>query len=188
MGTRWRLTPGRRVVRRWIGIFIVLAVVWFAMRMELPVRYQSIIRQEAAESRVKPALVAAVIRVESGYRRDVVSPKGAVGLMQLMPATARWIQQEQGRTHALMPDLRNPRTNISLGTWYLSYLLGRYNDNLVLALAAYNSGPAVTDGWLRDGRLSFTVTNGSAIPYLETRNFVARVFRYQRFYRIVYGI
>jgi len=154
----------------------------------VPVRYTAIVRREAAQSHLEPALVAAVIRVESSYRPTVVSSRGAVGLMQLMPTTARWIRQESRTSGVPRLDLTDPEQNIRLGSWYLSYLLGRYNHNLVLALAAYNSGPSITDGWLRQGRLGWDAHSGVAIPYPETRNFVARVFWYRSLYRIVYGI
>jgi len=182
MGTR------QRRFRALLGLALILLVAVVGVDSMVPVRYTAIVRQEAHQRRLEPALVAAVIRVESSYRPTVTSSRGAVGLMQLMPATARWVQKESGNGFSPSLNLTDPRQNIALGAWYLSYLLGRYHHNLILALAAYNSGPSVTDGWLRQGRLRWNVQSGVDIPYPETRSFVARVLWYQRVYHVVYGI
>lgn len=186
MGTRWRLRRDRRIIRGGLALLLLSFLTMVAIRAALPLRYTNVIRTAAAQQRVQPALVAAVIRVESGYRPAAVSPRGAIGMMQLMPATAKWIAGQNGQHQGI--DLMNPRQNIFLGTWYLAYLLRRYHQNLVLALAAYNGGPGTTDSWLAHGRLAQDAGNGSSIPYPETRHFVARVLRYRRLYRLVYGI
>ncbi len=115
-------------------------------------------RQSAAraaqEAGLDPALVRAVIRVESGENPRAVSPKGAQGLMQLMPATA----DELG-----VIDPLRPRDNLRGGTRYLAQLLDRYDGRLEWALAAYNAGPAAVD------------RHGGVPPYPETRAFVRRV-------------
>ena len=187
MGTHRRLRRNHRVVRWLLGLTFVALIGGLGVHFMLPVRYTAIVRTAATRNHLDPALVAAVIRVESSYRRTAVSPRGAVGLMQLMPSTATWIRSERGDKDP-PSDLTDPRQNIDLGAWYLRYLLARYNDNLVLALAAYNSGPSITDGWIAQGRMHWDAANGADIPYPETRNFVARVLWYQRLYRIVYGI
>ncbi len=189
MAGRFRLRASRR---RLIELALVLALVawlaWVGLHILLPFPYANIIQSQARKYALDPALVAAVIRVESGYRTDAVSDRGAVGLMQIMPTTARWIRQHGGGLPTAQLNLANPEQNIALGSWFLAYLLGRYANNPVLALAAYNSGPAVTDGWITQRRLTFHSRNGNSIPYPETRYFVARVLRYRRWYRLTYGI
>jgi soluble lytic murein transglycosylase-like protein len=104
---------------------------------------------------VRPALVRAVVQVESGFNPSAVSPRGALGLMQLMPGTARQFRVENPF---------NPRENVRAGVAYLKELLVRYNDNEELALAAYNAGPGAVDKHRR-----------TVPPYRETRSYVTRI-------------
>ncbi len=118
--------------------------------------FAPLIERQARAKGVDPGLVHAVIRAESAYRPDAVSPKGAVGLMQLMPATAR-------RFGVL--DREHPESNVSAGTAYLRLLLDRFGS-LPLALAAYNAGEGAV------------MRHGNQIPpYAETRGYVARILR-----------
>jgi soluble lytic murein transglycosylase-like protein len=122
--------------------------------------YDPIIETAAADHEVNPDLLRAVIVVESGFDAQARSPKGAVGLMQLMPATARAYGAE---------DLADPRQNVEAGTRFLRDLLDRYDEDLELVLAAYNAGePAVE----RHGR--------RIPPFAETRQYVPKVLRVYR--------
>ena len=163
-----------------------LLVAWLALVASIswavPLQHSALIFSSAAREHVNPWMVAAVIRAESGFRPEVVSQRGAVGLMQVLPGTARWIRGQAGIRGALT----TPATNIALGTWYLSYLLGRYRGDATLALAAYNGGPHVVDGWLQGGVLTWG-SPPAAIPYPETREFVTRVLWLQRAYGVVYA-
>jgi hypothetical protein len=117
--------------------------------------YDDMIRESARQHSVRTDLVRAVVQVESGYNPWATSPKGAMGLMQLMPAT---IQQFGVRNPF------NPLENIRAGVAYLRQLLDKYTDNEVLALAAYNAGPGAVD------------RHGQAVPpYRETRDYVSKV-------------
>ena len=118
-------------------------------------QYEPLIRQHAGQKSVRPDLVRAVIQVESAFNPRAVSPKGAMGLMQLMPATAAQFG---------VIDPFNPGENIRAGVTYLRQLLDRYNDNEQLALAAYNAGPGAVDKY------------GSKVPpYKETQNYVTKI-------------
>ena len=117
--------------------------------------FDPLIRQHASRQGVRADLVRAVIQVESAFNPRAVSPKGAMGLMQLMPATAK----EFG-----VADPFNPAENIRAGVSYLRRLLDRYNDNEQLALAAYNAGPGAVDKY------------GIKVPpYKETQNYVHKI-------------
>lgn len=176
---------GRRVVRRrfWVGILLIIGL-WFFYGYWAPFSYQSTILQASRRESLSPYLVAAVVRVESRFRPHVVSGRGAIGLMQLMPQTAAWVQHKMGRTG--VPNINNPATNVALGAWYLKYLLNRFHGNRTLALAAYNGGPATVDRWLSTGVLSDQARGPNRIPYPETAHFVSRVNRYEIAYRVMY--
>ena len=148
-------------------------------RFTHPLLYEETIRAAAAENGVEPALVAAVIRTESRYDEEVRSLRGAYGLMQILPETARFISERGG----FGGDLRDPETNIRMGTWYLSYLQDRYEGDERLALAAYNSGEGQVDGWILEG--GFDVARD--IPFEETQKYVEDVLKARDIYAELYG-
>ena len=115
----------------------------------LPLRHEDIIRQQAREKGLDPALIAGVIYAESHFR-DQTSHAGAKGLMQITPATAKFIARLSGGTAFELDDLATPQVNISYGTYYLRYLLDRYGGNVALALAAYNGGEGNVDRWIAE--------------------------------------
>src|SRR4051795_8084572 len=146
----------------------------------LPLRHEDIIRQQAHDKGVDPALVAAVIYQESKFR-DRTSSAGARGLMQITPDTARFIAKNSGGTRFTIEDLGTPQINIAYGVWYLRYLLNRYDGDTRLAAAAYNAGMVNVDRWVAKagGPENFEV---SAIPFPETRNYVVEVIKRRRDY------
>lgn len=181
-----RKTFGR--VGRWIILLAVAVVVLFAYRYLAPWPYRATVTSAANKNHLSPYLVAAVIRVESSFRPGAVSGRGAVGLMQLLPGTATWIGSKMGDPKPVTANaLVDVGRNVNLGTWYLSHLLKLYQGRLVLALAAYNSGPHTVANWIHAGVLNAKHPNYRDIPYLETRNFVYRVRFYERTYQLMYG-
>src|SRR3954452_15085499 len=154
--------------------------------IKLPLRHEDIIRQQAQDKQVDAALIAAVIYTESRFR-DQTSQAGAKGLMQLMPATADYIAQKSGGTRFERADLATPQINIAYGTWYLRYLLNKYEGNTILTLAAYNAGEGKVDEW-RAGAAArgekFKVADH--IPFKETRDYVHRVLSARGDYRKKY--
>src|SRR3954468_757821 len=153
--------PTRAQARRrrwtWLAIAVLLGVglaigisridVQRAIReLTLPLQHDDIIRQQAQEKDLDPAMIAAVIYAESRFR-DQESHAGALGLMQITPQTARVIERLSGGTTFVTSDLSDPEINISYGAYYLRYLLDRYDGNEVAALAAYNAGTANVDRW-----------------------------------------
>ena len=148
-------------------------------RAVYPLRYEEVIRDVSAEHELEPTFVAAVIYTESRFRPDARSSQRAYGLMQLLPQTARFIQQRSG----IEGDYRDPKVNLRMGAWYLNYLEGRYMGDERLVLAAYNSGEGRVDGWISDE--GFDV--GEDIPFKETRQYVGNVLEAQRTYEELYG-
>ena len=152
----------------------------------LPLRHDDIIRQQAREKGLDPALVAAVIYEESKFR-DQTSHAGARGLMQITPATADFIATQSGGVRFVHEDLASPQINIAYGTYYLRYLMDRYDQNEALAVAAYNAGHGNVDRWVRaaGGLESFDVEHDIGFP--ETRAYVKNVLTRRGQYRDHYG-
>ena len=145
---------------------------WYE-RIRYPLRYSEYVRVHAAEHGLDPALVAAVIYQESKFRASVVSSSGAIGLMQLTPATARGIAIRTGGSKFRTQDLFNPEINIRYGAWYLDNLFKKYG-NETLVLAAYNAGQGNVDRWR---------SAGEGIQFPETRAYVKRVEHLTSIYR-----
>jgi soluble lytic murein transglycosylase len=152
----------------------------------LPLNHEDIIRQQAREKGIDPALIAAVIYEESKFR-DQTSHAGARGLMQITPATAQFIAEDSGGTQFTQADLATPQINISYGAYYLRYLLRRYDGNETLAVAAYNAGETEVSRWLAKagGAGSFEIDEDIAFP--ETRKYVAGVLEHRGQYREHYA-
>ncbi|CAJ0785058.1 Membrane-bound lytic murein transglycosylase C [Ralstonia psammae] len=138
---------------------------------------EPLIRQAASKHGIDPALVKAVIAAESGFNPQAVSPKGAIGLMQVIPDTgARYgVTGDARRTAA--QKLADPKTNITTGVRYLSDLLRMFSGNLELVLAAYNAGEGAVQ------------KHGNDIPpYAETQNYVKTVLQFYRYYNPVAAV
>lgn len=141
----------------------------------LPLRHDDIIRQQASDKDLDPALIAGVIYTESRFR-DVTSSAGAKGLMQLMPDTAEYIAERSGGIAFTQADLATPQVNIAYGAWYLRFLLDHYGGEEVLALAAYNAGLNNIDRWVAEARSrGETFDVASHVPFPETRAYVRKV-------------
>jgi soluble lytic murein transglycosylase len=143
---------------------IVAQPPWFE-RIRYPLRYSEYVRVHARENGIDPALLAAVIYQESKFDAGAESRSGAIGLMQLTPATAHGIAVRTGGSRFQTDDLLDPEINIRYGSWYLAHLFRKYRDER-LVLAAYNAGQGNVDHWRAQGR---------SIAFAETRAYVARV-------------
>ncbi len=170
-----------------IGVAVIATAPLFRKTINeftLPLEYQDVIRTQAADKHLDPALVAAVIYAETKFDPRP-SSAGAEGLMQILPQTAEFLAHRSGATTFTVSDLGTPAVNIAYGTYYLRYLLDEYGQNKTLALAAYNAGEANVNRWVAragDRRLAI-----SDIPFPETRDYVTRVLQAQRDYRHTYA-
>jgi len=153
----------------------------------LPLRHEDIIRQQAREKSLDPALIAAVIYAESHFIDGRTSSAGAEGLMQLTPATANDIARKSGGTQFQVSDLGTPQVNIAYGAFYLRYLLARYDGSQTLALAAYNAGAGNVDHWVAAARARGEALDIDAIPFGETRGYVRKVLDAEGQYRTHYA-
>ena len=164
------------VVLAAIGTIHFTQPAWWE-RFRHPLRYQEIVLGHARNYHLDPALLAAVIYQESKFHADARSDRGAVGLMQLLPATAKGIAARTGGSRFRVSDLYDPELNVRYGAWYLRHLLDKYGSEQ-LALAAYNAGQANVDRW-RAERLP--------VQFPETRDFVERVEHLKGTYRHAYA-
>jgi peptidoglycan lytic transglycosylase len=171
-----------------LGVFLIVNSDRFQRTLEevtLPLQHEDIIRQQAAEKDVPADLIASVIYNESRFR-DQTSHAGARGLMQITPATAKLIEKLSGGQTFKFDDLADPDINIRYGTFYLHYLIQKFGDNDVAALAAYNAGESNVVAW---GGSNLTVDQ---IPFPETREYVENVLEkrkeYARHYRHELGL
>ncbi len=191
---RRSLARRRRIVRGIVVLVVLVAGVALAMpllqkavnELTLPLADASIIRQQAAEKHLDPALIAAVIYAETKFDART-SPAGALGLMQMLPSTAEYLARRSGGTTFTTADLAEPAVNIAYGSYYLRYLLNHYHGNEMLAIAAYNGGITNVDRWVSEARADghgFTIDD---IPFPETRDYVLRVLGAQRDYRHTYA-
>ncbi len=149
------------------------------LKLFYPIKNFPIIRKYATDT--DPYFVAALIRQESGFNPWARSSVGAMGLMQLMPGTAKRIERTSKRS------LLIPETNIRIGTKYISKLVNRYHRDAELALAAYNAGPERVDDWTKRYPTQDRMLFLDLIPYKETRDYVALIGRNYYWYYTLYG-
>ena len=184
---RRRITAMLAIVLVAVGVVLLLPLIRRAIQhFELPLQYASIIRRQAAEKHLDPALVAAVIYAETRFRPRT-SPTGAEGLMQIEPATAQFLAHRSGGYAFDVEDLGTPSVNIAYGSYYLRYLLNVYGGSKLLALAAYNGGETNVDNWLASARARHQRFTLNAIPIAQTRAYVVEVLSEQRAYRSHYA-
>ena len=149
----------------------------FVQRLRYPLRYEEIVRAHAKNYDLDPSLLAALIYTESRFDARARSEAGALGLMQLLPDTAKGIAVRTGGNAFVVEDLYVPELNVRYGSWYLRDLLNRYNDERT-ALAAYHAGQGNVDGWRK---------RGVGIQFPETRNYVAKIERVKAIYARSYA-
>ena len=173
-----------------LGVLAVVVVMPLARKAAnefgLPLQYQGVIRQQAAEKRLDPALIAAVIYAETKFDPRT-SSAGALGLMQILPETAQFLARRTGAKTFTTADLATPEVNIAYGSYYLRFLLDQYRGSTLLALAAYNGGEANVDDWLAAARARGQPFTAADIRFPETRAYVSRVLSAQRDYRHTYA-
>jgi soluble lytic murein transglycosylase len=149
------------------------------LSIRYPLPYQASFEEFSTRANISSTWAYGIARSESLFMRDVKSRAGAVGLMQLMPATGRDVAREIKLPYSGLTTLVDPRSNIRLGTSYLGQMATRYGGNQVLATAAYNAGPHRVDRWLpENGSLDARIWIEN-IPFNETRKYVKRVLAAQ---------
>ncbi|GLS27272.1 lytic transglycosylase [Marinibactrum halimedae] len=161
---------------------------WDDLNLRFPLVYQNEVNEAAKSTSLAPQYLLAIARQESAFAPDAKSPAGAMGLMQLMPATARETAKKIGITTHRKNDLLTPQYNITIGSNYLSQMVERFNGNRILATAAYNAGPHRVVKWLNPSgkEVPYDIWI-ETIPFHETRGYVQNVLSYSLIYSLRMG-
>ena len=157
------------------------------VRVVYPFPFRELVTSRARELGLDPYLLAGLIRQESAFVPDIVSPAGAIGLTQVMPATGRQVAGTIGPRGFRTEMLETPELNVHLGTRFLSELFSRYGGDIPLVLSAYNAGPTRANRWRRLPEAEDPHRFTERIPFAETRGYVKNVTRNRALYRWLYG-
>ena len=188
------LVPTRRLgrIRRAFVIVILLMLCAvggiLAVLTLFPMRHLATIEHYALMYELQPEFVSAIIHAESRFRADAISHAQAMGLMQIMPSTGEWLAELMGIDDFTTDQLFDPDKNIRMGSFYIRHLLDINDQDERRALAAYNAGTGNLRRWLNDPELSSDGKTLEHIPFTETRNYVDRVARNQRIYKVLFTI
>jgi len=177
-----------------VVVFIIIIIVfvgilnssWF-LKIFYPTPHKTIVAEAGQKYDINPYLIWAIIRVESKFDIKAQSSKGARGLMQVLPETARWAAQDLSYQNFHEDMLFDPKHNINIGTWYLRYLLKQFNGNEIAAIAAYNGGETNVKKWLTNDIWSGKFADLADIPFKETRNYVYKVMVDFKTYQDLYA-
>ena len=157
----------------------------FSLRYPTP--YRTEISAAAREYQIDEAWAFGLARQESRFVADIMSSAGAVGLMQLMPATARWVARQIGQSDYRVGSLEQPELNAQMGNFYLRHVLDRLDGMPVLATAAYNAGPGRAQAWRGTAPMEGAIY-AETIPFNETRDYVKKVLANAMFYQAQLGL
>ena len=149
-----------------------------------PVKYEKIIIENAKQNNLSPSLVASVINVESGFNKNAISNKNAIGLMQIKSETANYLIDYYNLKDKNI-NLFDEKTNIKFGCLYLKYLIKKFN-NVNTALASYNAGETRVMVWLKNKDYSQDGNVLTNIPFSETKNYVKKINDNLKFYKLVF--
>ena len=167
-----------------ICLFVAIASVFICLlKKQYPITYKEQVFKYSREFSLESTIVFATIKVESNFNPKAVSNKGAVGLMQIMPSTAKFIAQKLGEEEY---DLFNEETNIRFGCYYLSYLITKFK-NIETAIVAYNAGEGNVRYWLTCPDYSKDGKNLYKVPFLESANYLTKMQKSLAKYTKLYG-
>lgn len=169
-----------------LAVAFVLGLLASAAVNALKVSHKEIIDDVSESYGVDRHLIYALIKAESGFDESAVSPKEAVGLMQITKETAVWCAEKMGDA-TLAERVSEPEVNIKMGCFYLDYLLKRYSSSETAALAAYNAGAGNADEWLKSTEFSDDGITLKKCPFKETDGYLKKISFYKKIYKLLYG-
>lgn len=156
------------------------------LEINFPRFYRSVVEEKSRRFNVDENLIYAIIREESRFNERDVSPSGAIGPMQIMPSTGKWIMEKMDMKNFSIEALFKPEVNILLGSWYLRYLLDRFGGDVLLAVASYNGGPGLIGRWAEKG-ISDRELAIEMMPRNETKYYCQKVLFSYYMYGMIYG-
>ncbi|EEY46085.1 transglycosylase SLT domain-containing protein [Vibrio mimicus] len=167
----------------------ISASLWDNNQLRFPVVHQNLFNLHGQKNGIDPITLMSLARQESAMDSDAQSPVGARGLMQIMPDTARYTARKYQLSYSNPDELYQVGKNIEIGSRYLSSLLERYDQNRILAFAAYNAGPSRVDSWLKRSQGKLDAYGFiEAIPFAETRGYVQNILMFETYYRDLMGV
>lgn len=171
-----------------LWLFIFFLALWHKpiLRIYFTLDYYDQIQMNCQRNDLSPSLVGAIIFVESRYDPNAKSTKGALGLMQIMPTTGRWVAEQIPIKNFQDQDLMEPSRNLEIGTWYLAYLKKYFKGNETLALAAYNAGYRYVEQWRESNIWDGDLVKIENIPFPETKKYLFRINSIRKMYRYLY--
>jgi len=163
-------------------------VIWHKpiLRIYFVLDFKEKIIAASNQKQVDPALISAIVFVESRFNPKAQSSKGALGLMQVMPQTGKWVAEKIALPDFTDHNLLNPNLNIDIGIWYFRYLIDHFNQNEALALAAYNAGMGYVERWIQSKLWDGNLVQLEKIPFPETRKYLFRIYFLKKVYRYLY--
>lgn len=181
-----------KVLKNTLMLIIIIAILTVGMSLALitmktvdtKVKYIDIIEKYSKQYNSDPLMIASIIKVESDFDTDAISPMNAKGLMQILPDTGEWISERLNEEYH-DEKLHDPDYNIHLGAYYYEYLYEHFGD-VEIALAAYNGGMGNVEEWLKDPEISYHGDKLDNIPFGETRNYVNKVMNTYKTYKLFY--
>ena len=168
------------------GLYFLFQITSVQRSYLYPYPYQEEVKKYSELYNVDSNLAIAVIKTESNFKHEAKSHRGAIGLMQLMPDTAKWIAGRLDDKEYSVKRLRDPEVNIRYGIWYLSELQEEFQGNTILVLAAYNAGRGNVKEWMKEYHWDMDFSDMDKIPFLETREYVHKVLKYRKKYLELY--
>ncbi len=170
---------------RFIIFLLILIIALKAFLQLFPLHYRQTLDEAAVKYGIDNTLFAALVKTESNFNETAVSKAGAKGLAQITTETAEWCANKMGLSEY---DLFNPYDNIEISAFYFSYLLGQFEGDETLALAAYNAGQGNVLKWISTPKYSPDGKTLQNIPFEETEKYIKKINFYQKVYRNIYKI
>ena len=172
-----------------IGVILIYIMIMAMLKLVFyPTKYKNEVERAAENYSVDPYIIFSVIKQESNFKAHASSTKGASGLMQLLPATAKEVAISMNSIDESNFDIYDAETNIYIGVKYLSELIQRYDGNIYIAIAAYNAGMGNTKSWLEKEYEEYETFSDiyECVKYSETRNYLNSVIKNYNYYTVLY--
>lgn len=181
----------KKLVKTVIILGVVILILLYAFKPKIlqkiyPMKYTEYVEKAAEVTEVDKLLIYSIIKAESGFKENVKSSSGAIGLMQIMLPTAQEIAQKMENQDLTEAQLYEPEINIMIGTMYFATLLETYDNNINLAIIAYNAGMGNVNSWLENGIINEYGTDIENIPFEETKMYVKKILQNYEIYKEIY--